>query len=77
MEAGQSGHGGAGCGRLPQLSALASGWVKKTDRKSVIGDFGASKPGDQKRLELLAHQTLPSPTGAEPREGKDKSRGTW
>nr|KAF6476791.1 ubiquinol-cytochrome c reductase core protein 1 [Rousettus aegyptiacus] len=71
-EVGHGGEGvGAGSGTPPQLMALAAGWAKKTDRKSTIGDFGASEPGDQEKLELLAHQALLSPTGSELGEGKN------
>lgn len=62
---------GAGSGTPPQLMALAAGWAKKTDRKITIGDFGASEPGDQEKLELLAHQALLSPTGSDLGEGKN------
>lgn len=55
----------------PQIMALAAGWVKKTDRKSMIGGFGASEPGDQEKLELLAYQASLSPTGSELRERKN------
>lgn len=61
---------------LPQLVALAAGWVKKMDRQNMIGGFGAIEPGDQEQLELLAYQTLWSPTGSELRR-KAKGRGTW
>lgn len=50
---------------LPQLVALAAGWMKKMDRQNMIGGFGAIEPGDQEQLELLAYQTLWSPTGSE------------
>lgn len=48
---------GAGSGVLPQLMASAAEWVKKVDRRSTIGGFGAIEPGDQEQLELLAYQT--------------------
>lgn len=49
---------GAGSRMLPRLMTSAAGWVKKVDRRSTIGGFGAIEPGDQEQLELLAYQTV-------------------
>lgn len=49
MEACICGEGKGARSRTPfQLRVLAAGWMKKTDRKSMIGGFVVSELGDQK-----------------------------
>lgn len=44
--------------------ALAAGWVKWTDEKSMIGGFEGCEPGDQEQCKLVTHKTALSPVGS-------------
>lgn len=67
---------GARSRALFQLRVLAAGWMKKTDRKSMIGGFVVSELGDQKHWSCWPISLL-SLTESELSEGRSKGRGAW